>query len=68
MGHCGREAELGLPLSFIGPTFMPVVVEWWFDVSGSYRVAYWALAGLYVLAAVLVWWAKRPTYMAETAV
>ena len=38
----------------------PVIINLIFDITGSYKPAYAAFIGLYLMSAILIWFAKPP--------
>lgn len=58
--HIGAIRGISQPLMILGPTLGPVLVGVWYDVSGSYRPAFVAIIGVYLLGALLVWLSRPP--------
>ena len=56
----GTVRSTSLPLQVLIAGGGPVLVNVVFDILGSYRPAYTAFIGLYLLAALLVWFARPP--------
>ena len=56
----GTVRSTSLPLQVLIAGSGPVLINVVFDVVGSYRPAYTAFIGLYLLAALLVWFARPP--------
>ena len=56
----GTVRSTSLPLQVLIAGAGPVLINVVFDIVGSYRPAYTAFIGLYLLAALLVWFARPP--------
>ena len=56
----GTVRSTSLPLQVLIAGAGPVLINVVFDIVGSYRPAYAAFIGLYLLAALLVWFARPP--------
>ncbi len=56
----GTVRSTSLPLQVLIAGGGPVLINVVFDITGSYRPAYTAFIGLYLLAALLVWFARPP--------
>lgn len=56
----GTVRSTSLPLQVLIAGGGPVLINVVFDIAGSYRPAYTAFIGLYLLAALLVWFARPP--------
>ena len=56
----GTVRSTSLPLQVLIAGGGPVLINVVFDIVGSYRPAYTAFIGLYLLAALLVWFARPP--------
>ena len=56
----GTVRSTSLPLQVLIAGGGPVLINVVFDIVGSYRPAYTAFIGLYILAALLVWFARPP--------
>ena len=56
----GTVRSTSLPLQVLIAGGGPVLINVVFDIVGSYRPAYAAFIGLYLLAALLVWFARPP--------
>ena len=56
----GTVRSTSLPLQVLIAAGGPVLVNVVFDITGSYQPAYTAFIGLYLLAALLVWFARPP--------
>ncbi|MSQ15645.1 MAG: MFS transporter [Dehalococcoidia bacterium] len=51
----------------IGPLFGPILAGWVFDTTGSYRIAFYSFAVMVLVAAALVWVARKPKKRVEAA-
>lgn len=56
----GTVRSTSLPLQVLIAGGGPVLINVVFDIAGSYRPAYTAFIGLYLLSALLVWFARPP--------
>ena len=58
--YLGSVRSVGLPLSVIIGASAPLAVSYYFDVVGDYYGAFFAVAGITVLAALVIMMARRP--------
>ncbi|PZC51171.1 MAG: Sugar phosphate permease [Chloroflexi bacterium] len=56
----GTVRSTSLPLQVLISGGGPVLINLVFDLTGSYRPAYAAFIGLYLMSAILIWFAKPP--------
>lgn len=56
----GTVRSTSLPLQVLISGGGPVLINLVFDLTGSYRPAYAAFIGLYLISAILIWFAKPP--------
>ena len=56
----GTVRSTSLPLQVLMSGGGPVLINLVFDITGSYRPAYAAFIGLYLMSAILIWFAKPP--------
>lgn len=58
--HIGAIRGISQPLTIIGPTIGPVLVSLWYDRSGRYGPAFFAIIVTYLVGALLVWLSHAP--------
>tara|TARA_B100001123_G_scaffold253964_1_gene283362 strand:- start:2182 stop:3474 length:1293 start_codon:yes stop_codon:yes gene_type:complete len=56
----GTVRSTSLPLQVLMSGGGPVIINLIFDITGSYKPAYAAFIGLYLMSAILIWFAKPP--------
>lgn len=59
--HIGSIRGVGQLISIVGPTAMPVLIGYWFDVAGTYTPAFLVIIGLYLSGAALVLLSREPS-------
>ncbi len=63
--NIGAIRGISQPLTFLGPTFGPVLVGYWYDIANSYQFAFLTLIGVYLLGALIVWLSRKPVINSE---
>ncbi len=58
--HFGAISGFTTPFQWLGLGFGPLMASLAFDISGTYVSAFTIVAGVYAVAALLIWLAKRP--------
>ena len=58
--HIGAIRAAGYPITTFGTALAPVLVGYWFDVSGTYEPAFLTIIGAYLIGAVIVSASREP--------
>ncbi|MEM7343827.1 MAG: MFS transporter [Chloroflexota bacterium] len=59
--NIGAIRGIAQPLTFLGPTFGPVLIGVWYDYAASYQLAFVTIILVYWMGALLVWFSQKPT-------
>ncbi len=64
--HIGSIRGVGQLITIMGPTVAPVLIGLWFDLTGTYQPAFWAIISLYMVGALVIWVSREPRQPVES--